>query len=211
MKILYLKSVGSTQNYLKELLKNKTTELPIAVCSEIQTDGIGSRENSWIGIERNLFLSFAIKIDNLPNDLKIESASIYFSYILKDLLTEEGSKIWIKWPNDFYIENMKIGGMITHLVKDTLVCGVGLNLVDCPENFEKLDISISKEKLLKKYFTNIEKKISWKHIFSKYKLEFYKNKKFFTHNKDLKISLENAELSSDGSIISNGERIYSLR
>ena len=212
MQILYLKEVDSTQKYIKNLLKtNSKNKLPIAVSAELQTDGIGSRDNSWIGIRGNLFLSFAIPIKNLPKDLKIESASIYFSYILKDLLTQYGSNIWIKWPNHFYIDNKKIGGMITNIVDDILICGVGLNIIESPEKFSKLDIKISKNNLLEKYFMNIEKNILWKQIFSKYKLEFYKNKKYYTHNKNLKISLEDASLCDDGSIIINGERIYSLR
>ena len=179
--------------------------------AEVQTDGIGSRENRWNSLEGNLFLSFALKLENLPKDLKLESASIYFAYILKSLLNELNSEVWLKWPNDFYIEDKKIGGMITNIVNDSLICGVGLNLVTQPNGFAKLDIEVSRDDLVKKYFVNIEKKISWKQVFSKYELEFGKNKNFFTHNKSLRIPLEDVNLQSDGSIISNGERIYSLR
>jgi len=176
-----------------------------------QTNGIGSRDNSWHGMDGNLFVSFAVSLQELPNDLKLESVSIYFAYILKSTLEELKSNVWLKWPNDFYIEDKKIGGMITNIVGDTLVCGVGLNLVDFPDGFDKLDITINKEKLLNRYFANIEKKLLWKQVFSKFKLEFYRNQKFFTHNHNLRIPLGEAELQSDGSIIVNDERIYSLR
>lgn len=211
MQISYLKSVGSTQNYLKDLIRKKTIEPPYAVVADIQTDGIGSRGNSWEGMKGNLFLSFAIPLKNLPNDLKLESSSIYFAYILKDTLKELNSKVWLKWPNDFYIDDLKIGGMITNVLKDTLVCGVGLNLVIAPDGFGVLDVSVSKKELIEKYFKNIENFFSWKQVFSKYELEFYRNQNFFTHANNLRISLGEAELQSDGSIISNGERIFSLR
>lgn len=211
MQISYLESIASTQNYLKDLIKNGNIELPHAVVANTQTDGIGSRGNSWEGMNGNLFLSFAISLKNLPNDLKLESSSIYFAYILKDTLKELNSKVWLKWPNDFYIDDLKIGGMITNIVKDTLICGVGLNLVIAPDGFSVLDISVSKKKLIEKYFKNIENFYSWKQVFSKYELEFYKNQKFFTHANNLRISLGEASLQSDGSIISNGERIFSLR
>ena len=162
-------------------------------------------------MDGNLFLSFSIHLDELPNDLKLESSSIYFSYILKELLFESGSKVWLKWPNDLYIDDLKLGGMITNIVGNSLICGVGLNLVNSPSGFATLDVEILREELLEKYFTNIEKKISWKQIFSKYKLEFYRNQKFFTHKNNLRISLGEAQLQSDGSIIVNDERIYSLR
>ena len=211
MQIRYLESVDSTQKYLKELLLKQKVNPPYAVVSNRQTDGIGSRDNSWSGMDGNLFLSFTIHLDELPNDLKLESSSIYFSYLLQKTLFELNSKVWLKWPNDFYINDLKIGGMITNIVGNSLICGVGLNLVNSPDGFATLDIEIAREKLLEKYFTNIEKKILWKQVFSKYKLEFYRNQKFFTHNNSLRISLDKASLESDGSIIINNKRIYSLR
>jgi BirA family biotin operon repressor/biotin-[acetyl-CoA-carboxylase] ligase len=211
LQTLYLKEIGSTQNYLKELIKTKKVDLPYAVVAENQTDGVGSRNNSWNSIEGNLFLSFAIELKNLPKDLKLESASIYFAFILKNLLNSLNSEVWLKWPNDFYIKDNKIGGMITNIVSESLICGVGLNLKTQANGFEKLDISISISDLLEEYFIQIKKKVSWKQVFSKYQLEFYKNKNFFTHNQNLRIPLEDVKLHKDGSIISNGERIYSLR
>ncbi len=211
MQTLYLDSVDSTQKYLKNLLINDNTTLPIAVVAKRQTNGIGSRENSWDGVDGNLFLSFAISLKDLTKDLKLESASIYFAYILKETLQELNSDVWLKWPNDFYLDDKKVGGMITHVVKDILVCGVGLNLINAPKEFAKLDIKISIDKLLNKYFKSIEKNYSWKQIFSKYQIEFCRNQNFFTHDKNLRISLEDARLQSDGSIMIDNKRIYSLR
>ncbi|MCW9067317.1 MAG: biotin--[acetyl-CoA-carboxylase] ligase [Sulfurimonas sp.] len=211
MQTLYLDTLSSTQKYLKELIKEKKISLPYAVVANSQTDGIGSRENSWKGLDGNLFLSFAIALEDLPKDLKLESASIYFSYILKETLEELNSQVWIKWPNDFYIDNKKIGGMITNIVEDKLVCGVGLNIANAPEYFAKLDIEVSRDELVEIYLKRIEKNVSWKQVFSKFKLEFYKNQNFFTHNESLRISLEDACLKDDGSIVINGKRIYSLR
>lgn len=211
MQIIYLDSVDSTQKYLKELIQEDKISLPCAVVADSQTDGVGSRGNSWSGVRGNLFLSFAIPLKELPKDLKLESASIYFSYILKETLCEFGSDLWLKWPNDFYIDEKKIGGMITNLLKDSLVCGVGLNIAEAPLGFGKLDVVIDRDELMERYFNNIKKMNLWKQVFSKYKIEFYKNQNFYTHNKNLIISLGNASLHSDGSIVINGERIYSLR
>lgn len=207
----YLESVDSTQKELKKLLLSKEVKAPYALVAKQQTEGKGSRDNSWIGFEGNLFLSFCVGVKDLPTDLKLESASLYFAYILKETLLQEGSKVWLKWPNDFYIDELKIGGMITSLVNDTLICGVGLNLVKNPKGFGKLDIVVSVEDLLKKYFLNLEKKRLWKQVFSKYKLEFYKKQSFSTHINSLKISLDEAVLQDDGSIVINNERVYSLR
>ncbi len=211
MQILCLDTIDSTQKYLKKLIKEKKISLPYAVVANKQTDGVGSRDNSWKGIEGNLFLSFAIELKDLPKDLKLESASIYFSYILKETLSDMNSKVWLKWPNDFYIESKKIGGMITNIVDESLVCGVGINIEQAPDDFGKLDIKISTDKLINKYFKSVEKKVSWKQVFRNYKLEFHRNQDFSTHEEDLRISLKDARLQSDGSIIINDKRVYSLR
>jgi BirA family biotin operon repressor/biotin-[acetyl-CoA-carboxylase] ligase len=211
LKIRYLDSVDSTQLYLKDLIKNKKVMPPYGVVANKQNAGIGSRNNSWIGLDGNFFFSFAIKIDELPTDLKLESASIYFAYLLKESLEEFGSNVWLKWPNDFYIENKKIGGMITNIVDSTLICGVGINLVKNPQDFARLDIEISRDEILKSYIDKIYKNYKWKQVFSKYRLEFGKSKEFFTHKENEIISLKSVVLENDGSIISDGERIYSLR
>lgn len=211
LQILSLKSVASTQTHLKELLKSKKVSAPCALCADLQTQGVGSRGNAWEGLEGNLFVSFALCLDELPQDLKIESASIYFSYILKETLAELDSQVWLKWPNDFYITEQKIGGMITNIVDENIICGFGLNLKNAPDGFGILDVNIDKFSLLNRYFINLKKKVLWKQVFSKYKLEFGRNRNFSTHVTNKKININDATLESDGSLSINGERMYSLR
>jgi BirA family biotin operon repressor/biotin-[acetyl-CoA-carboxylase] ligase len=211
LKIRYYNSLESTQLYLKEKIKNNLLQPPIAIVADLQTAGVGSRDNSWSSKKGDLFLSFAINIEDLVKDLKLESASIYFSFIMMHSLRELGSDVWLKWPNDLYIDNNKIGGMITNVYNNTLICGIGINMLKSNDLYGCLDIEISREKLLKRYFENVEKKILWKQIFSKYKLQFEFNRKFFTHINNKKVSLREAVLEDDGSITINSERIYSLR
>ena len=207
-----LEEVTSTQEWLKNAYKEKKLAPPVAVYAKRQTRGIGSRGNTWIGQEGNLFLSFLIERAALPDDLAMESASIYFAWLLKEVLEDAGSQCWIKWPNDFYIEEKKIGGMITSIVGECLVCGVGLNLVTSPKEFGVLDVALSAEEIVKRFLEKVEKKISWKQVFRKYSVEFYKNKSFYTHvDNSKKVSMQYAVLNDDGSITINDERIYSLR
>jgi BirA family transcriptional regulator, biotin operon repressor / biotin---[acetyl-CoA-carboxylase] ligase len=211
MKIIRLDEVNSTHTYLKELISKNGYEDAICILTDYQTQGIGSRGNSWTGIKGNLFFSFVIKKDLLPNDLPLQSVSIYVSFILKNMLKDLGSQIWLKWPNDFYIADKKIGGTITSISKDLIYCGIGLNLLDVSDDFGKLDIDINVDDLLKKYFTSIEKKISWKQIFSDFRIDFQLSKKFQTTIDNQKVSLENAMLNEDGSIQVNNKKVFSLR
>ena len=211
MQILSLESVDSTQRYLLEALKKGELSAPVCVHTSRQASGRGSRGNSWSGLEGNLFFSFAIARSDLPDDLGLESSSIYFTFVLKELLSDMGSSLWLKWPNDFYLGDKKIGGVITNLYNNTLVCGIGLNTKAAPKGFGKLDIETENEPLLEAYFTILKNPPSWKNVFRKYALEFDKSRNYFTHSGETKISLENATLLDDGSIECGGKRIFSLR
>ncbi len=211
VEILWFDEIDSTQTFLLDELKNKRISAPCCVGASTQTLGRGSRGNQWIGEEGNFFISFAIERVSLPNDLKLESSSIYFAYILKDLLADLGSKIWLKWPNDFYLEEKKLGGVITNLVGETLVCGIGLNLKQAPFDFARLDIQIEAKELSKIYMSRLKSFPSWKKIFSKFEIEFHRSKLFSTHSKNTTIELKDAILLEDGSLECNGQRIFSLR
>ena len=209
--IYWLESVDSTQTYLKNSLKNNRYKTPVAIATTKQIKGVGSRGNSWIGNDGNLFFSFAVLKSELPSDLKLESASIYFMYILKEVLTAEGSDIWLKWPNDFYIDDKKVGGCITNIQGENIICGIGINTKVAPGGFGVMDIDIEEKKLLKTYFDFIEKKILWKHIFSKYKLEFENNKNKIAYTSSKEIPFSEVQMMEDGSLLHNGTRVYSQR
>lgn len=211
MEILYLKSVDSTHTYLKDFIQSNGYKNPVAIVTKNQTQGIGSRDNKWIGLQGNLFFSFVLHKSLLPKDLPTQSSSIYFSFILKEILEKLGSKVWLKWPNDFYVDGNKIGGTITNIKGDLLFCGIGLNLIKNDTTYSSLDINIKIEDFLQEYFTSVLKKKGWKQIFSKFSIEFENSKAYKATIKDEKVSLQNAVLNSDGSIYIDNKKVFSLR
>lgn len=214
LEIIYLKETTSTHKVLIQKIQNSELKPPIAISAQIQTSGVGSRENSWQGGDGNLFLSFCLELDTLPHDLPKHSMSIYFSYLLKETLYEFGSKLFLKWPNDFYLGDKKIGGTITKILKgDILVCSMGINLKSSPEKFETIDININKIRLIEAFFLKLKEDILWKKIFRKYKVEFRQSQRFLYYDEIYKekVSLKDAKLLEDGSIELNGRKVYSLR
>ncbi|MCK5854983.1 MAG: biotin--[acetyl-CoA-carboxylase] ligase [Sulfurovaceae bacterium] len=211
MEIFYFNELVSTQTYLIEQIRDKKLSAPIAIVTKRQTAGVGSRDNSWEGGEGNLFFSFALKLESLPNDLPLSSASIYFSYIMKEVLEELTEDIWLKWPNDLYQDKHKIGGTITKKIDNILVCGMGINLKKNSNSFEALNLNIEADILLKNYIKAIEKFPTWKHIFSNYAIEFERTKDVSAHIMGERKSLQKAILWEDGSLTINKKRVYSLR
>ncbi|GIU00689.1 biotin--[acetyl-CoA-carboxylase] ligase [Sulfurovum sp. TSL6] len=211
MEILYFNTLPSTQKYLLEQLKKKKLQTPVAVIANQQDAGIGSRDNTWSGGEGNFFASIALDLDTLPEDLSLGSASIYFSFIMKQTLEALDENIWLKWPNDFYLNDEKIGGTITQKLNNTLICGMGINLKDSQNGYRALECDISAQNLLEKYLEKFEKLPKWKQIFREYEIEFEQSRKFSVHIENDKKSLADATLCEDGSLIIEGKRVFSLR
>ncbi len=211
MEILSFDTLSSTQKYLLDELKNKRVQAPVAVIAIQQDSGVGSRDNSWLGGEGNFFASIAVELEMLPADLSLSSASIYFSFIMKQTLLELGENIWLKWPNDFYLNDDKVGGTITQKIENTLVCGIGINLKKSQNGYRALSCDISPEILLENYLAGLEKFPKWKQIFSEFEIEFELSRKFSVHIENYQKSLSDATLCEDGSIIIEGKRVFSLR
>ena len=211
MDIHYFDELESTQTYLIEALKSKKLSAPVSIVAKRQTNGVGSRDNRWEGGEGNLFFSFALTLEDLPADLALNSASIYFSYIMKEILKVHSPNVWLKWPNDLYQNQHKIGGTITKKIDNILVCGMGVNLQNNQNGFEALNLNIEPKFLLEEYFSQLESALSWKQLFSLYKIEFDRNRGFFAHIDGECKPLKNATLLEDGSLIIDEKRVYSLR
>ena len=211
MRIEFADSVPSTQKVLVEGLRNGEIQPPFALVAKEQTQGIGSRNNTWSGLEGNLFFSFCMSETALPGDLRGESASIYFSMIMREVLAARGSKIWLKWPNDFYVDDKKIGGTLTTRVGEIYVCGMGINLKNAPQNAGILDIEVSPSVAVGEFCKRLQTAPSWAEIFKKFEIEFEKSREFITHFEGEEISLKEAKLLPDGSLEVDGRRVFSLR
>ena len=211
MQIKFVEQIASTQELLVGAVREGRITPPFAIAANRQSAGIGSRGNDWEGASGDLAFSFCVAQTDLPADVPLQSASIYFAMIMQELLASLGSRLWLKWPNDFYLGERKIGGAMTNKIKNTLVCGIGMNLLGAPEYAGILDIKISAKDAIEGFFALYENKISWKQIFRNFSLQFQKSQKFSVHLGGEKISLAQAKLCEDGSIIINEERVYALR
>ncbi len=117
----------------------------------------------------------------------------------------------MKWPNDFYLGEKKIGGTITNITGLDLVCGIGVNLQKAPDGFAHLDVNVDISDLLASFIKLLKNCTPWKKVLKKFEIEFEQNRDFFTHYQNERFSLADARLCDDGALIVDGKRIYSLR
>jgi BirA family biotin operon repressor/biotin-[acetyl-CoA-carboxylase] ligase len=126
-------------------------------------------------------------------------------------LQKYNKDIFLKWPNDIYIKDKKMGGVVTYFTKNRFIVGIGVNLVKRSDNFGFIELKNAHKLILEPYFLLLKKAPSWQEIFNKFRVEFKNSFDFDVHTKEGRKSLKDATLCEDGSLIINNERIYSLR
>jgi BirA family biotin operon repressor/biotin-[acetyl-CoA-carboxylase] ligase len=209
LKIEHFDTLPSTQKYLIEKIRSGDIEETL-ISTDIQTDGVGSRGNSWIGERGNLLFSFSINKNRVPKDTPLQSLSIYFSLYLFQILKRFNSEIILKWPNDFYLKDKKLGGTVTNIVKNFIIVGIGINRVS-KSGFGSFDFPKSNREILELLISDLKELKSWREIFSIYKDEFENSRRFSINHKERRVPLKDSTLNSDGSILIGDEVIYSER
>ncbi|WRA22880.1 biotin--[acetyl-CoA-carboxylase] ligase [Helicobacter pylori] len=199
-------SLPSTQTYLLEKLKSNELKAPVLIVAKNQSAGIGSRGNIWEGVESALTFSLALNASDLPKDLPMQASALYLGFLFKEVLKELGSQTWLKWPNDLYLGDQKIGGVLVNVYKGMRVCGIGVNRVS--DKWACLDIGTSDDWIIEGFLKKIEENLFWGEVLSKYALEFHRSNSFNFHNDwGEAVSLKDAELLEDGRICIKG-KIY---
>lgn len=128
--ITVLDEVGSTSDWLK----SNATTLPVGtvVFAESQTAGRGRRDNRWIAprgkdLMFSLLLQPAAPLEKWPHITTLAALAI-----CKAIEAELPLQPRIKWPNDIYLNDRKISGLLAETVSTPkgllLVLGIGLNV-----------------------------------------------------------------------------------
>ena len=131
MKRIILEEVDSTNEYLKrniDTLKNQTI-----VMAKHQTKGKGRNGHLWENPkDNNLMVSILYKDFNNIQD--VWKMTIIASCSVVGLLDRYNIKAKIKWPNDIYVGDNKICGILVEsVIEESLqgvIVGIGLNVND---------------------------------------------------------------------------------
>lgn len=125
--------VDSTNNYVRSLVDSFPEKEFVVVSTKFQTSGRGQRGNSWESERgKNLLFSFSCRPTFLEANQQF-TISQAISLSIKEELEHHAKKMSIKWPNDIYWREKKIGGI---LIENDLegkhialsIIGVGINL-----------------------------------------------------------------------------------
>ncbi len=132
-KIIHLDTVDSTNNYTANLQKEGKIQHGTVILADEQSAGRGQRGASWTSSAgENLLLSIYLAPDNL-SVVDQPALTHFISLSLIDFLRKIGISGKIKWPNDIYVNDQKIAGILiensirSSRISETII-GVGLNV-----------------------------------------------------------------------------------
>jgi BirA family biotin operon repressor/biotin-[acetyl-CoA-carboxylase] ligase len=129
----YFKTLTSTNNVASELLRKKELPEGSVIYTDFQTAGKGQPGKKWESeAGKNLLFSvilYPLSVSPMEQFLLSMTISLGLCDFIKKYC--EGSKI--KWPNDIYIKNDKIAGILIEntIIDDRIdssVAGIGLNI-----------------------------------------------------------------------------------
>ncbi|MBG3131878.1 bifunctional biotin--[acetyl-CoA-carboxylase] ligase/biotin operon repressor BirA [Proteus mirabilis] len=123
--------IDSTNQYLIQRISElKSGDVCIA---EYQSAGRGRRGRQWISpFGRNLYLSMYWKLDQGP--AAAIGLSLVVGVIMAEVLQKLGADgVKVKWPNDLYLNDKKLSGILVELTGKTgdvahIVTGIGINI-----------------------------------------------------------------------------------
>lgn len=131
--IVYYDSINSTNSEALLILKEKELPEGTVIRADFQTAGKGQKGNRWESERgKNLLLSIILYPSSVSPDQQF-LISMSMSLGIYDFLTQYLKDIKIKWPNDIFIRNSKIAGI---LIENTIigpdiessVAGIGINI-----------------------------------------------------------------------------------
>jgi BirA family transcriptional regulator, biotin operon repressor / biotin---[acetyl-CoA-carboxylase] ligase len=133
--LITIKQVDSTNNFLKNSLSNfKPLPEGTVIMAESQYAGRGQQQNRWHSEDgKNLTFSILLQPNFLPVMQQFDLTRVASLGIIKAFAPFLGDKLKIKWPNDIYYGDRKLGGMlIENLIQGdqikNSVIGIGLNI-----------------------------------------------------------------------------------
>lgn len=130
---IHIEQIDSTNNELRRLISHEPIDTFTMLTAEYQTSGRGQVGNTWESEKgKNLLMSILMR----PKQLDVRQQymlSMSLSVAVVRALRPIVNNVEIKWPNDIYVDNKKLGGiLIENMLKgifiDYSIMGLGLNI-----------------------------------------------------------------------------------
>jgi BirA family biotin operon repressor/biotin-[acetyl-CoA-carboxylase] ligase len=123
----YFPSIGSTMTEAARLAESGAPHGTVVIADE-QTAGIGRLGRNWISeSEVGIYCSILLRLQLPPAQLPV--ASLLLGLAVAEAIQKSTSLVCdLRWPNDVLINDKKVCGILTQLVGNCIVAGIGINV-----------------------------------------------------------------------------------
>ena len=136
-----MESTTST-NDLAKLYANHNSTTPAIFISEEQTAGRGRLGRKFVSPSKTgLYISLCLFPTIALEDLSLITCATAVACV-ETLEELTGKSLNIKWVNDLFYQDKKVGGILTEVISDfesqqvqALIVGMGINLIENPQSF----------------------------------------------------------------------------
>lgn len=122
------RELGSTNDHAKTLTGG-AAELPCLILAERQTAGRGRGANRWWAADGALTFSLLLDASHLPASRR-SLASLAAAIAVAEAVGECAPSVatMLKWPNDVFVGDRKLSGILVEADANRLILGVGVNV-----------------------------------------------------------------------------------
>lgn len=129
--IRYYQLIDSTNNAGRRIIQEEEPAEGLVIVAGQQTNGRGRRGRKWQSPTGGLWFSIILK-PNLPIAEASQLSLVLAMAVQQALIKTAGLNCRIKWPNDIYLDNRKLSGILLEMSGefDTayyLIAGCGIN------------------------------------------------------------------------------------
>ena len=205
---------GSTNDNIKAKIK-KSDFIHCLQLADFQTAGRGQYNRKWVSEKsgESLMFSFSAELpcDSFPASL---IGGIAMSGALRGL-SVNCKNLWLKWPNDLWYKNGKLGGILTEssIIDGKILCVIGIGINISAINDKSLNTScvnefapeITKEILLKAFCEEWDKiiyydSVALSKLWRDYGGIFWQNVFMVIVGNEEKFTAKPTAINSDGSL-----------
>lgn len=139
---VHFELIDSTNSWAKNNAAFLEQEGLTCIVAEQQTRGKGRYSRRWYSPIGNLYLSLFFSYSEKLPFLPYMSHQV-FAVSAAQILQELKIPVRIRWPNDLFLEDKKLGGILTEIFhfegRVGVVIGIGLNINMTEEQLQKID------------------------------------------------------------------------
>ena len=131
LRACWVSETSSTNDDVKTFIKNTDAEVGVALIADHQSAGRGTRGRVWSTPAVSILLTVGVPLPSEVDDFS--GLPLLVGAACTDVLREINPEIRLKWPNDLWVKDGKVAGILCEIARNRAqrshaVVGIGVNI-----------------------------------------------------------------------------------